>query len=46
VYEFDDDLLEQLEDRIEKNNNFQVKDHMVKFYGYCKDCMREEKEEP
>jgi len=43
VYEFDDDLLEQLEDRIEKNNNFQVKDHMVKFYGYCRDCISEER---
>lgn len=44
VYEFDDDLLDQLEDRIESNNDFQVKDHMVKFFGYCKDCKEDDNE--
>ncbi|HHY42000.1 MAG TPA: transcriptional repressor [Thermoanaerobacterales bacterium] len=43
VYEFDDDLLEQLEHKIEKDNDFQVTDHMVKFFGYCKNCKREDK---
>lgn len=38
VYEFDDDLLDELEQKINKNNNFTVMDHMVKFYGYCKRC--------
>ncbi len=42
VYEFDDDLLDQLEHRIERDNNFQVKDHMVKFFGYCRDCKKED----
>lgn len=43
VYEFDDDLLEQLEHKIEKDNDFQVTDHMVKFFGYCKNCKKEDK---
>jgi len=38
VYELDDDLLDQLEQQINKNNDFQVTDHMVKFFGYCKEC--------
>jgi len=43
VYEFDDDLLEQLEHKINNNNDFQVKDHMVKFFGYCKECKEDNK---
>jgi len=38
VYEFDDDLLDSLESRIEAENNFKIIDHVVKFYGFCKDC--------
>jgi len=38
VYEFEDDLLDKLEDKIRKENGFEVVDHMVKFYGYCNDC--------
>lgn len=38
VYEFDDNLLEGLQEKINKDNNFTVKDHMIKFYGYCKKC--------
>ncbi len=38
VYEFDDDLLDELEEKIYKSNDFTVLDHMVKFFGYCKDC--------
>lgn len=38
VYEFDDDLLDPLEKRIETENNFKVVDHVVKFYGYCQNC--------
>ena len=32
------DLLESLETQIEKEGNFRVVDHNVKFFGYCKDC--------
>lgn len=38
VYEFDDDLLDELEEKIEINDNFTVTDHMVKFFGYCNSC--------
>lgn len=33
------DLLESLENKIEKNEKFKILDHNVKFYGYCKDCL-------
>lgn len=32
------DLLESLEAQIEKEGEFKVVDHNVKFFGYCKDC--------
>lgn len=38
VYEFDDDLLENLENQIEAKNEFKIIDHIVKFLGYCKKC--------
>ena len=38
VDEMREDLLESLEDQILKNNNFRIKDHRVKFYGYCGKC--------
>ncbi|MFZ5943518.1 MAG: Fur family transcriptional regulator [Bacillota bacterium] len=38
VTEFEDDLLESLETIITKKNGFKVKDHQLKFYGYCKKC--------
>lgn len=40
VYEFDDDLLEELEQKIKVKNNFKVLDHMVKFMGYCQKCQK------
>lgn len=39
VKSFEDDLLEKLEEKIEKETLFQVVDHDVKLYGYCKDCL-------
>jgi Fur family ferric uptake transcriptional regulator len=36
------DLLESLEDQILREDNFLVKNHSVKFYGYCKSCMKDE----
>ena len=41
VSEFDDDLLESLEAVILKKNKFIVKDHELKFYGYCSECDKE-----
>ena len=38
VAEVKGDLLEALEEEILIKNGFLVKDHRVKFYGYCKDC--------
>lgn len=37
------DLLESLEDEIEKEIDFRIVDHNVKFYGYCKNCGIDEK---
>lgn len=39
VFMFEDDLLEQLEKRIEDTLGFRVMDHEVKLYGCCKNCM-------
>lgn len=41
VAEVEGDLLESLEEQILKNNGFIVKDHRVKFYGYCKKCYQQ-----
>ncbi len=40
VIEVKVDLLDELEDRIEKTEDFSIVDHNLKFYGYCKDCKR------
>lgn len=41
VYSFEDDLLENLEDYIKNSMGFEVVDHEVKLYGYCKNCKKE-----
>ena len=38
VIEFEDDLLENLEQDISQKSGFKIKDHQVKFYGICKEC--------
>lgn len=38
VFSFQDDLLEELEEKILKTTGFQVVDHEVKLYGYCEEC--------
>lgn len=38
VISFEDDLLEELEKKITDKEGFQVVDHEVKLYGYCKEC--------
>ena len=38
VMSFQGDLLEDFEKRIEDKTGFQIQDHDVKLYGYCKEC--------
>ena len=38
IIEFEEDLLEHLENFIEKKSDFQIVNHEVKFFGYCSDC--------
>ena len=38
VISFQDDLLEELEDKITVTTGFQIVDHEVKLYGYCVEC--------
>jgi len=40
VTEFSMDLLENLEDVIEKKTGFRINDHQLKFYGLCPSCQR------
>lgn len=40
VFSFDGDLLETLEEFIQETDGFQVVDHEVKLYGYCKACQQ------
>ena len=38
IIEVKEDLLDSIEERIEKDYKFQIKDHDLKFYGKCSDC--------
>ncbi|NLY20108.1 MAG: transcriptional repressor [Tissierellia bacterium] len=38
IIEVKKDLLDNLEQMIEKDLEFKVKDHSLKFYGYCSEC--------
>lgn len=40
VSEVQDDLLEELEESIEKQYKFKILDHSVKFYGICEECQK------
>ena len=41
VTEVREDLFDSIEDDILRKYGFIVKDHKVKFYGYCRNCMKE-----
>lgn len=41
VKEFEDDLLETVESFVSRKTDFQITDHQVKFYGFCKGCQSE-----
>lgn len=45
VEEVKDDLLDSVEQVIEKEYKFRIKDHSLKFYGLCSDCYQNESEE-
>lgn len=45
VFEVEEDLLETLEDTISKKYNFFIKDHSLKFYGYCSKCIKKYRDE-
>ena len=40
VIEFEDDLLDDLENLIARKSDFQIINHEVKFFGYCADCQK------
>lgn len=40
VAEFNDDLLENLEEALTKTNGFKVINHQVKFFGICSECQQ------
>ena len=42
VIEFEEDLLDELEETIAEESGFKILNHEVKFFGYCKDCRAEE----
>ncbi len=40
VIEVVEDLLDELEARIEKDHEFEIYDHKLKFFGICKECKK------
>jgi Fur family transcriptional regulator, ferric uptake regulator len=42
ILEVEEDLLNQLEQLIVEKIGFKIVDHRVQFYGYCRDCRREQ----
>jgi len=43
VIEVEDDLLDSLEDGIQSKYKFKIKNHSVKFYGICDECLNKSK---
>lgn len=41
ITEVQEDMMEHLEVQVRKKNGFIVKNHSVKFYGYCEKCSHE-----
>src|SRR6056297_1272537 len=41
IIEFNDDALGDFEKKLEAEYGFQIKDHIIKFYGICKKCSEE-----
>ncbi|MBR1859173.1 MAG: transcriptional repressor [Selenomonadaceae bacterium] len=45
VIEFDEDKLDELEAEIANKSGFEILNHEVKFFGYCKDCRNQSDDE-
>ncbi len=43
IIEVKDDLLQKLEESVSDENDFEVLDHRLQFYGYCSDCRKGKK---
>ncbi|MDU2095133.1 MAG: transcriptional repressor [Negativicoccus succinicivorans] len=43
IKEFEYDMLDPLEQIIEEEERFQIVDHVLKFYGYCRKCRRKQR---
>ncbi len=43
IIEFNDNLLEEVEEVISKEHGFSIVGHLLKFYGYCSHCSNKEK---
>ena len=41
VIEFDEDKLDELEEEIARKSGFEIVNHEVKFFGYCRECRNE-----
>lgn len=44
IREFEYDMLEPLEEVIEEEESFQVVDHVLKMYGYCRNCHKKRRQ--
>ena len=44
VIEVQDDLLDELEEEVERSYGFKIIDHSVKFFGVCRKCQSKMKE--
>ncbi|HHW10804.1 MAG TPA: transcriptional repressor [Firmicutes bacterium] len=40
ISEFNEDMLEDIEERAEAKTGYKVIDHCLQLYGYCPDCMK------
>ncbi|MHB8155938.1 MAG: Fur family transcriptional regulator [Desulfocucumaceae bacterium] len=38
ILEVEEDLLDDLEERVKRNFNFEVHNHQLKIFGHCKEC--------
>jgi len=45
VYEFSEDLLDELEEQISVRSGFIITDHEVKFRGICSECQKADEDE-
>jgi Fur family ferric uptake transcriptional regulator len=43
ITEFNDNLLEKVEEEIAKEHTFAIVGHLLKFYGYCANCAPQER---